>query len=425
MPLGLWFNPRMFKPVPLFVGLRYTRAKRRNHFISFISLISILGIALGVMALITVLSVMNGFEKELRERILGMASHAHVTSFDSKLYNWKDVREEIASDPRVIGTAPQIEFEAMLNLGDKVSGALIRGIEPEEEKKVSDVHQHMVAGSLDDLKPGGFGIVLGKELAIALNVELGSKVTVVTPQANVTPAGFMPRFRRFTVVGVFSVGMYEYDRATAFVHIRDAAKLMKYGNAVGSIRLKLDDMFAARAVSADLTRLLGPDYFVSDWTVQHENFFRAIKTEKRVMFFILLLIVTVAAFNIVSTLVMLVNDKRPDIAIMRTLGMSPSQVMGVFVVQGMLIGALGTLLGVVCGVALATNVDVIVPWLEQLFHTQFLAADVYYITELPSDLRIRDVIIIAIVSFMASALMTIYPAWQAARTSPAEALRYE
>ena len=415
----------MFKPVPLFVGLRYTRAKRRNHFISFISLISILGIALGVMALITVLSVMNGFEKELRERILGMASHAHVTSFDSKLYKWKDVREKIASDPRVIGTAPQIEFEAMLNLGDKVSGALIRGIEPEEEKKVSDVHQHMVAGSLDDLKPGGFGIVLGKELAIALNVELGSKLTVVTPQANVTPAGFMPRFRRFTVVGVFSVGMYEYDRATAFVHIQDAAKLMKYGNAVGSIRLKLDDMFAAKAVSADLTRLLGPDYFVSDWTVQHENFFRAIKTEKRVMFFILLLIVTVAAFNIVSTLVMLVNDKRPDIAIMRTLGMSPLQVMGVFVVQGMLIGALGTLLGVICGVALATNVDVIVPWLEQLFHTQFLAADVYYITELPSDLRIRDVIIIAIVSFMASVLMTIYPAWQAARTSPAEALRYE
>ncbi len=415
----------MFKPVPLFVGLRYTRAKRRNHFISFISLISILGIALGVMALITVLSVMNGFEKELRERILGMASHAHVTSFDSKLYKWKDVREKIASDPRVVGTAPQIEFEAMLNLGDKVSGALIRGIEPEEEKKVSDVHQHMVAGSLDDLKPGGFGIVLGKELAIALNVELGSKVTVVTPQANVTPAGFMPRFRRFTVVGVFSVGMYEYDRATAFVHIQDAARLMKYGNAVGSIRLKLDDMFAAKVVSADLTRLLGPDYFVSDWTVQHENFFRAIKTEKRVMFFILLLIVTVAAFNIVSTLVMLVNDKRPDIAIMRTLGMSPSQVMGVFVVQGMLIGALGTLLGVVCGVALATNVDVIVPWLEQLFHTKFLAADVYYITELPSDLRIRDVIIIAIVSFMASVLMTIYPAWQAARTSPAEALRYE
>ncbi len=415
----------MFKPVPLFVGLRYTRAKRRNGFISFISLISILGIALGVMALITVLSVMNGFEKELRERILGMASHAHVTSFDSKLYKWEEVRQRIEADPRVTGTAPQIEFEAMLNLGDKVSGALIRGIEPAEERQVSDVHEHMVAGSLDDLKPGGFGIVLGKELAISLGVEMGSKVTVVTPQANVTPAGFMPRFRRFTVVGVFSVGMYEYDRATAFVHIQDAARLMKYGNAVGSIRLKLEDMFEAKAVSASLTHALGPDYFVSDWTIQHENFFRAIKTEKRVMFFILLLIVTVAAFNIVSTLVMLVNDKRADIAIMRTLGMSPAQVMGVFVVQGTLIGALGTLLGIVCGVALATNVDVIVPWLERVFHTQFLAADVYYITELPSDLRIRDVVIIGAVSFMASILMTIYPAWQAARTSPAEALRYE
>ncbi len=415
----------MFKPVPLFVGLRYTRAKRRNHFISFISLISILGIALGVMALITVLSVMNGFEKELRERILGMASHAHVTSFDSKLYKWKDVRAQIEADPRVIGTAPQIEFEAMLNFGDKVSGALIRGIEPVEERQVSDVHEHMVAGSIDDLKPGAFGIVLGKELAIALNVDLGSKVTVVTPQANVTPAGFMPRFRRFTVVGVFSVGMYEYDRATAFMHIQDAAKLMRYGNAIGGIRLKLADMFEAKQVSAALSQALGPDYFVADWTVQHENFFRAIKTEKRVMFFILLLIVTVAAFNIVSTLVMLVNDKRADIAIMRTLGMSPTQVMGVFIVQGMLIGTLGTLLGIVCGVALATNVDVIVPWLEQLFHTKFLAADVYYITELPSDLRVRDVVIIAVVSFMASILMTIYPAWQASRTSPAEALRYE
>ena len=421
----LWFNPHMFKPIPLFIGLRYTRAKRRNHFISFISLISIFGIALGVMALITVLSVMNGFEKELRDRILGMASHAHVTSFESKLYNWQDVRKIIDANPEVIGSAPQIEFEAMLNYGDKVSGAMIRGVEPAEERLVADVHDHMVAGSMDNLKPGEYGIVLGKELAIALNVNLQSKVTVVTPQANVTPAGFMPRFRRFTVVGVFSVGMYEYDRATAFVHIRDAAKLMKYGEAVGGLRLKLKDMFEAKQVSAELSKTLGPDFFVADWTVQHENFFRAIKTEKRVMFFILLLIVTVAAFNIVSTLVMLVNDKRADIAIMRTLGMSPLQVMGVFMVQGMLIGAIGTLIGVVCGVLLATNVETIVPALESLFHTKFLAADVYYITELPSDLRIRDVVIIAAVSFFASILMTLYPAWTAAKTSPAEALRYE
>lgn len=415
----------MFKPLPLYIGLRYTRAKRRTNFISFISLISIAGIALGVMALISVLSVMNGFEKELRGRILGMASHAQVVSYGGNIENWQEVQKLVQDKPEVVGSAPQIEFEAMLNYADKVSGALLRGIEPEQERNVSDVHEHMVAGTMDALTEGGFGIVLGRELAIMLGVGLGDKVTVITPQGNVTPAGFMPRFRRFTVVGIFSVGMYEYDRATAFVYLGDAARLMKLGDSVTGIRLKLEDMFESKRVAKELTRDLSPDYFVSDWTVQHENFFNAVKTEKRVMFFILLLIVAVAAFNIVSTLVMLVNDKRSDIAIMRTLGMSPMQVMGVFIVQGTLIGFIGTLIGVLCGVLIASNVDTIVPALERLFHTQFLSPDVYYISELPSDLRINDVLVIGSVSFLASMIMTIYPAWQAARTQPAEALRYE
>lgn len=415
----------MFKPLPLNIGLRYTRAKRRTHFISFISLISIAGIALGVMALITVLSVMNGFEKELRERILGMAAHAHVVSFGSKIDNWQAIQDVLKQHPEVVGSAPQVEFEAMLNYADKVSGALLRGIDPDMERNVSDVHEHMVAGTMDALTAGGFGIVLGRELAMMLGVGLGDKVTVITPQGNVTPAGFMPRFRRFTVVGVFSVGMYEYDRATAFVHMSDAARLMKLGEGVTGVRIKLKDMFDSKRVARELNSELSPDYFVSDWTVQHQNFFHAVETEKRVMFFILLLIVAVAAFNIVSTLVMLVNDKRSDIAIMRTLGMSPWQVMGVFIVQGTLIGFIGTIIGVICGILIASNVDTIVPALERLFHTQFLSPDVYYISELPSDLRIRDVVVISIVSFLASMIMTIYPAWQAARTQPAEALRYE
>lgn len=415
----------MFKPLPLYIGLRYTRAKRRTHFISFISIISIAGIALGVMALITVLSVMNGFEKELRERILGMASHAHVVSYGSKIDNWQAVQVLLEDKPDVVGSAPQIEFEAMLNYADKVSGALLRGIVPDEERNVSDVHEHMVSGSLDSLAEGAFGIVLGRELAIMLGVGMGDKVTVITPQGNVTPAGFMPRFRRFTVVGVFSVGMYEYDRATAFVHLADAGRLMKLGEGVTGIRLKLQDMFEAKRVAHNLNADLSPDFFVSDWTVQHQNFFHAVETEKRVMFFILLLIVAVAAFNIVSTLVMLVNDKRSDIAIMRTLGMSPGQVMGVFIVQGTLIGFVGTIIGVICGVLIASNVDTIVPALERLFQTQFLSPDVYYISELPSDLRLKDVTVIAIVSFLASMVMTVYPAWQASRTQPAEALRYE
>lgn len=416
----------MYKPLPLFIGLRYTRAKRRNHFISFISLISMLGIALGVTALITVISVMNGFEKELRERILGMTSHATVTGLENRLEDWKTLQQRLQAEEGILGSAPYIQFEAMLNRGGMVSGAIITGIIPEEEKAVSELHGMMKAGgSFNDLEAGKYGIVLGKDLAFSLGVGVGQKVTVITPQAAVTPAGVLPRLRRFTVVGIFDSGMYEYDRGTAYVHIRDAARLFKLGDQVTGLRLKLTDLFEAPLIAHHLQQKLGFEYWVSDWTKKHANFFRAVRTEKKVMFIILMLIVLVAAFNIVSTLVMLVTDKQSDIAIMRTLGLAPGQVMGVFIVQGALIGLIGTLLGVIGGVLLATNVETIVPAIERLFQTKFLSPDVYPISELPSDLRIPQVVTIAIVSFLIALLATLYPAWRASRTQPAEALRYE
>ncbi len=415
----------MFRPYELFIGLRYTRAKRRNHFISFISLISILGIALGVTALITVLSVMNGFEQELRTRILGMAAHATVTAYDGRLRDWQALRAQVERDPEVVGSAPYIEREAMLTRSGRVSGALLRGVLPGEEPRVSDVGAHMKAGALTDLRPGEFGIVLGSELAYALGAAPGDRVTVISPQAMVTPAGTLPRLRRFTVVGIFEVGMYEYDRGVALVHLQDAARLFRLDDAVTGLRLKLRDMFDVHRVSARLASGLPPELRLRDWTRQHANFFRAIQTEKRVMFIILALIVAVAAFNIVSTLVMVVTDKQSDIAILRTLGATPRSIMGVFMVQGAVIGLFGTLLGVVGGVTLALNVETLVPAIERLFEVQFLPADVYYISELPSELHWSDVWQIAGFSLLLSLLATLYPAWRASRTQPAEALRYE
>ena len=415
----------MFQPLELFIGLRYTRAKRRNHFISFISLTSMLGVALGVAALITVLSVMNGFEKELRERILGMASHATITGLDGRLSDWRTLSDRIEGRDDVVASAPYIQQEGMLTQGRQVSGAVVRGVLPAYEDRVSDVGAHMKQGSLDNLTAGGYGIVLGRELAFALGVNLGDKVTVVTPQAAVTPVGVLPRLRRFEVVGIFEVGMYEYDRATAFINLDDAAKLFQTDGTVSGLRLKLDDLFKAPQLSIALSRDLGGGYWVRDWTQQHANFFRAVKTEKTVMFIILLLIVAVAAFNIVSTLVMVVTDKQSDIAILRTLGLSPGKVMLVFMIQGTVIGLVGTLLGVIGGVSLALNVETIVPAIEQLFNTKFLSPDVYYISELPSDMHVMDVVRIASVAFVLSVFATLYPAWRAAQTQPAEALRYE
>jgi len=415
----------MFKPLEFFIGFRYTRAKRRNHFISFITLISMLGIALGVTALITVISVMNGFEKELRERILGMTAHATIRGEDGRLTNWLEVAQAAAQHPQVIGYAPYIQGEGMLSHGREVSGTLIRGILPEEESQVSEVGDKMVYGRLEDLQPGGFGIVLGKELARALGVMRGDKVTLIIPQVSVTPAGLLPRMRRFTLVGIFEAGMYEYDSSLAILHVEDAARLFRMPGQVSGVRLKLADMFQSMAVSRDLVRLLPGDYLVGDWTRQHANFFRAVEIEKTTMFIILTLIVAVAAFNLVSTLVMVVVDKEADIAILRTLGATPTRIMSIFVIQGAVIGVIGTLLGMLGGVALANNIDTIVPAIEHLFNVQFLSAEVYYISELPSEMEKNDVITIGLVALSLSLLATLYPAWRASRVQPAEALRYE
>ena len=415
----------MFRPLELFVGLRYTHSKRRTHFISFISMTSMLGIALGVTALITVLSVMNGFEQELRDRILGMASHASVTTFGGKLDDWQGLARTIEGREHVVATAPYVRGEAMLSNGKSVSGALLRGVLPEVEGDVSDVMSHIKRGSIELLRPGEYGIVLGNELAFALGAGLGDKITVVTPQVTIGPTGAMPRLRRFTVVGVFDVGMYEYDRTVALVHIEDAARLLQMDDSVTGVRLKLDDVFNAPAVSRALSADLRGDYRVEDWTRQHANFFRAVKTEKRVMFIILTLIVAVAAFNIVSTLIMVVTDKQSDIAILRTLGMAPGSIMVIFIIQGAVIGVLGTALGVAGGVGLALNIETIVPAIESLFNVKFLAADVYYISTVPSSLHWNDVWVMASVAMVLSLLATLYPAWRAARTQPAEALRYE
>ena len=409
----------------LLVGLRYTRAKRRNHFISFISLTSMLGIALGVAALIVVLSVMNGFQKEVRTRILGVVSHVQITGADNRLADWQAVARQSAERPQVAAAAPFVNAQGMLVFGASVRGALVRGIVPQLEEKVAEIGLHMIAGKLESLVPGEFGIVLGSELARALGAGTGDKVTLIAPQGLVTPAGVLPRLKRFTVVGIFEVGMFEYDSGLALIHLEDAQKLYGMGESASGVRLKLHDLFQSREVTRDLITRLRGDLYVSDWTRSHANYFRAVQIEKTMMFIILLLIVAVAAFNIVSTLVMAVTDKQPDIAILRTLGASPGGIMKIFIVQGALIGAIGTLIGVAGGVALALNIDVVVPFLERLFNFQFLSREVYYITDLPSDLQSSDVVTIALVSLALSLLATLYPSWRAARVNPAEALRYE
>lgn len=415
----------MFRPKELYIGLRYTRAKRRTGFVSFIAMISMMGIALGVAALIVVLSVMNGFGEELRQRTLSMTAHATITGHNGYLTDWRQIRSKVIQHKNIIDTAPYTQNEAMLTNGSRVSGAVVRGLIPAEEPKVSDIDEKMVAGSINDLKPGKFGIILGRELANALGVFEGEKLTVITPQASITPVGVLPRLRRFTVVGIFEAGMHQFDRSMALMHVKDAQKLFSLQNNVNGLRLKLDDMFNARVITYELDKLVGDDYWVRDWTRMHTNLFKALKTEKIVMFIILFLIVAVAAFNIISTLVMTVNDKQSDIAILRTIGMTPGSLMMVFVVQGMVIGLIGTLLGVLIGVPVALNVNEIVTFVESLFNTKFLPADVYYISELSSDLRAVDVLTYSVSAFLLSVLATIYPSWRAAKIQPADALRYE
>ena len=412
-------------PYELFVGLRYTRAKRRNRFISVISLISVIGITIGVAALIVVLSVMNGFQKELRTRILGVASHVQIAAFDGGLSDWRGVAQQAGRVPEVVAAAPYLNQQGLIGNQQSVQGALIRGILPQEEDKVADIGRHMKAGALEDLRPGEFGIVLGSELAHAVGASVGEKVVLIAPQGQVTPAGILPRIKQFTLVGVFEVGMYEYDAGLALIHLEDAQKLYSMQDKVSGVRLKLTDLFLAPRVARELMRTLRADVMVSDWTRSHANFFRAVQIEKRVMFIILTLIVAVAAFNLVSTLVMAVTEKQADIAILRTLGATPGSIMKIFVIQGLIIGVVGTLAGVGLGVLTALNVETAVPAIERAFGVQFLAKDVYYISDLPSDLHWDDVITVGSVSLALSWLATLYPSFRASRTNPAEALRYE
>ncbi len=415
----------MLRPLELYIGLRYTRAGRNNHFISFISFISMFGIMLGVWALITVASTMNGFEGELRSRILGVTAHVTVTGNNGWLPNWQELQPMIKAEPRIEAYAPYILGQGMVSSHGRVTGALIRGIDPVAEARVDEVANKMVKGQLQDLKSGAYGMVLGSELAWKLGLGVGSKATLIAPQGLVTPAGMIPRLRRFTVVGIFHAGMYEYDSSLVFVHSEDAARLYRTRGQVSGLRIKLNDVYQAPQVRKSLAEKLGSGYRVSDWTLENANFFRALKIEKRVMFIIIILIVAVAAFNIVSSLVMTVTDKASDIAILRTLGMKPGSIMVVFVIQGVIVGVIGTLLGAALGVLTAVNLETLVPWLEHLFGVEFFPADVYVISGFPAQLQWRDVINTTAISLVLSLLATLYPAWRAAHTQPAEALRYE
>jgi len=416
----------MFQPYQFFIGLRYTRAKRRNHFISFISLISILGIALGVTALITVTSVMSGFEKEMRQRIVGASSHATITAFGEPMQQTDTLINTARQHPEVLGAAPYVEGQVMLVANGRSTGSLIRGIEPALESAVSEIADKLeLTDSLETaLKPGEYGIILGSDLAAYLGAVVGDKIMVITPEASVTPVGFVPRIKRFTVTGFFRFGMFQFDRNLAVMHARDSAKLLKMGDGYSGVRLKLEDTGRAPFVARDLKQQVGFEYYVSDWTQQNANYFLAVKMERTMMFIILSMIVAVAAFNIVSTLVMMVQDKQADIAILRTQGASPRSIMSIFLVQGTLIGVVGTVVGVIGGVLLASNIDVVVPFIER-FTGPVLNPEVYYIDKMPSDLQWPNVIRIAILSLSLSVLATLYPAWRASRTDPASALAYE
>ena len=414
----------MIKPLELFIGLRYTRAKRRNHFISFISATSMLGIVLGVWALITVLSIMNGFESELRDRILTVASHVTVSGGDGWLDDWQRVARQAEQNPQVTASAPFILGQGLITNRGRVAGALIRGVVPEQEKHVSAIYEHLEQGEFETLEAGVFRIILGDDLARRLGVAMGDRVAVVAPRGQVTPAGMLPRIKRFTVGAVFNLEMYEYDSSLALIHIDDAETLFRSDGQVTGIRLKLEDVFQAPIVSRQLEAVLRFST-VRNWTQEHANFFRALQIEKRVMFIILFLIVAVAAFNIVSTLVMVVTDKQSDIAILRTLGLSPGGIMQVFIIQGTIIGIIGILVGDVLGVITAINVETLIPAIEELLGTKFFPDEVYIISDFPAEMHWSDVVKITLASFVMSIVATIYPAWRASRTQPADALRYE
>jgi lipoprotein-releasing system permease protein len=416
----------MFRPVALYIGLRYTRAKRRNYFISFISLASMIGIALGVMVLITVLSVMNGFDEEIKHRVFDMARQVTVSRYDGVLPQWQTLQRQLSSAPNVVAVAPFVNGQGILTNQGASQPIMVTGVMPAEETKVSQLPAKIVQGSLSALQPGQFGIVIGEKLAQQLGLKIGDKVPLFVPKASVTPAGMNIRFKRFTIVGLFNVGGgFGFDTGTAMINMRDAQVLYELGDSVSGLRLKVPDLYAAPKVAASLQNTLSDQYVVSDWTEEYGSFFKAIRMEKSMMFFILVLIIAVAAFNLVSSLVMIVTDKRSEIAILRTLGASPREIMTIFMVQGCIIGIIGTLLGVIGGVVLALNATSIVAHLQELLHVQFVSASIYFIDYLPSHLQWADVWRISVIALALSLLATIYPALQAARTQPAEALRYE
>lgn len=426
----------MFQPLSGFIGLRYTKAKRDNHFISFISLASVIGIALGIIVLITVLSVINGYETGMRDRFLGMLSHVTVTDSDWHLPNWQKRRNEVLKTKHVIAAAPFIEKQVMLKESEIVQGTLIEAVLPEYEKSIGTINQYIAKpSSLEDLKAGEFGIILGETLAKKFKVKIGDSVTllspskpklIVTADGTQSTADQLPILRDFTVISTFKVDMQIYDAATAYIHLQDAAELFGMGDYVTGLRVQLDDIYKAKEVSSAIAQATSiDDFHISNWTTQNANLFKAIKLQKTMLFLVLILIIGVAAFNLVSTLIMVVTDKQSDIAILRTLGMSPAQVMRIFIVQGSLLGIIGTIIGVVLGVLVASNISEIVQWLEQLFNTQFLKSDVHGITQIDAVIEVKDVILISLSALLLAIFATIFPAWKASKVHPADALRYE
>jgi len=414
----------MFKPLALFIGMRYTRAKKRNHFVSFISLSSMLGIGLGVMVLITVLSVMNGFDEEIHKRFFGMAPEITVSGIDGKLSNWQALEKELATMPQIKAIAPYVGAQGLLTHDGQVLPLVVTGVLPEKEKLVTHLQDKLLIGSLADLKH--FGIMLGRGLADRLGVTIGDKVTIMVPQATVTPAGMLPRFKRFTVVGVFSAGTgFNFDTGLAFINLHDAQVLMQFGDQVSGLKMKIDNVYQAPELSDKLAAKLGDDYQIGNWTDQFGAFFQAVKMEKTMMFLILMLIIAVAAFNLVSSLVMVVNDKQSEIAILRTIGATPSTILWIFIVQGMLVGMVGTFLGLAGGILLASNATSIVNHVQSLFHIQVLSSSIYFVDYLPSKIMLTDLLQVCAMALLMSFAATIYPAWRASKTVIAEALHYE
>ncbi|KTC85332.1 MULTISPECIES: lipoprotein-releasing ABC transporter permease subunit [Legionella] len=414
----------MFKPLAFYIGLRYTRAKKRNHFVSFISLSSMLGIGLGVMVLVTVLSVMNGFDEEIHKRFFGMAPEITVTGRDGKIADWQNLQNQLKSTPGVIAVAPYIGGQGLLTHEGQVLPIVLTGIDPKEEQAITHIQDKLLMGDIADLQH--FGILLGRNLADSLGVMVGDKVTIMIPQATVTPTGMIPRFKRFTVAGVFSAGSgFNFDAKLAFINLNDAQKLMQLGSDITGLKMKIKNIYDAPKISEQLADKLGEQYEVGNWTHQFGPFFHAVKLEKTMMFLILLLIIAVAAFNLVSSLVMVVNDKQSEIAILRTIGATPSTILWIFIVQGMMVGVVGTILGLIGGLILASNATSIVNFLQSIFHTQLLSSNVYFVDYLPSKIMISDLGIICAIALLMSFVATIYPAWRASKTVIAEALHYE